>query len=404
MSYSVLEINNLNFSIEKKEILKNLNIKVSKGEFVGLIGPNGAGKSTLLKCINGIYKGSGIIKINGMELNKISEKEVAREVSLMHQDTFMSFPFPVVDVVLMGRYPHIGRFKNESRKDYKVARYNMELTDTINLEKRHITNISGGERQRVLFAKTLTQETNIILLDEPTASLDISYQEQIINYARKLADEGKTVIAAVHDLKIAARYCTKIVLLKDGSILAKGTPEEVITRENLSDAYDVNSIVYRNNVTGYLDFHIIKRDRVRKQNIHVIGGGGSASGIMRYLFENGYGITTGVLWRGDSDQSFADVFGIETVICEPFCEISDEVQRVNINLIKKSDITILCNMPFGKHNIKNLESAKGAQKLIIVEDEVVEGRDYTKGAALTLYNELKQFATITTSARLHEVL
>ncbi|HHV60679.1 MAG TPA: ABC transporter ATP-binding protein [Clostridiaceae bacterium] len=400
----VLEIKGLSFSIDERKILKNIDLKVEKGEFIGLIGPNGAGKSTLLKCINGINKAEGSIKVKGCEISKLDGRKIAREISLMHQDTLITFPFQVIDVVLMGRYPHNGRLKGESLEDYEIARRYMKLTETLELSERKITNVSGGERQRVLFAKTLTQETGIILLDEPTASLDIAYQEQIFDYARELSGNGKTVIAAVHDLKIAARYCNRLILMKDGIILADGKPAEVLTAENLKSAYGVNAIIYRNSITGQMDFYISKRNGEKKGTVHVIGGGGSASGVMRYLFERGYTISSGVLWSGDSDLRFAEVFGIKCIKCDPFCEISEEIYQSNVALIKESEFTIISNMPFGNSNIKNLEAALNAKRLVIIEDEPPEIRDYTEGKALTLYNELKSKAIVTTSARLHEIL
>lgn len=402
--YAVV-INDLCFSIGEIEILKNIGIKIEKGEFVGLIGPNGAGKTTLLKCINGIYKAKGSVTIDGIELKRMNEREIAKRIAIMHQDTSISFPFTALDVVLMGRYPHLSRMQKESRHDYEIARKNMKYTDTIKLENKPVTQISGGERQRVIYAKVLTQETDIILLDEPTASLDISHQEQIFKYSRELSAAGKTVIAAVHDLKIASRYCTKLVLMKDGQIISQGRPDEVLTSANISQAYGVNALVYKNRITGLLDFYIYEaRNNKQGYRVHVVGGGGSASGIIRQLYENGFKVTTGVLAHGDSDLLCAEVFGIPAVTCEPFNDVPDESFKKNIEMIKEADLTILCNMPFGWQNLRNLEAAQYARRLVIIEDDMPKNRDFSGGKALQLYNSLKQKAEITSSARLHEVL
>lgn len=398
-------INNLNYSIEDKKILNNINLTVGKGEFVGLIGPNGAGKTTLLKCINGINKANGQILINELELKKIDNRRVAREISMMHQNTVVTFPFNVIDVVLMGRYPHVGRIKGERSKDFEIARENMKFTDTLKLEQNLITNISGGEEQRVFFAKVLTQETNIILLDEPTANLDITHQELIFRHARELVTGGKTVIAAVHDLKIAAKYCTRLVLMKDGNIISTGNTKKVLTPENLSEAYGVNAVVYTNSITGDFDFYIYNRsNNGSRKKIHVIGGGGSASGVIRFLFKNGYNVTTGVLSEGDSDLHCADVFNIESIKCKPFTEITEKAYMKNIQMIKNSDLTILSNMPFGRLNIRNLEAAKHASNLVIIENDKPGARDFTGGRALEIYNELKQRSLVTTFPKLHEVI
>lgn len=403
-NYAVI-IKNLYFYIGDNRILSDINLNISKGEFVGLIGPNGAGKTTLLKCINGINNGRGIIRLNNLNLKDLSFKKVARQVALMHQNTSITFPFFALDIVLTGRHPHLKRTRGESRKDYDIARKYMKYTNTEKFESTLITEMSGGERQRVLFAKVLTQETDIILLDEPTASLDIAHEEQIFKYSKELSAKGKTVIAAVHDLKIASRYCSRLVLMKEGRIISDGRPEEVLTSQNLSEAYGVNALVYRNKVTGQLDFYLYGRERRKSRSrVHVIGGGGSASGVIRQLFENGYHITAGVFAHGDSDLQSAEIFGIKCLACRPFSEIDEESFKANTEKTKKSDLTVLCNMPFGNQNLRNLEAAKYAKNLIIIEDDDPRTRDFTGGKALKLYNELKRKAILTTSARLHEVL
>ncbi|EMS68964.1 ABC transporter ATP-binding protein [Ruminiclostridium cellobioparum] len=403
---SIIEIKDLNYSINNKEILKGIDLNIKAGDFIGLIGPNGAGKTTLLKCINGLNKADGHIKIKGTDINKYTERLLAKEVALMHQNTTVGFPFPALDIVLMGRYPYIKRFRAESKEDYTIARRNMDYTHTGRLEESPVTEMSGGERQRVLFAKTLTQETDIILLDEPTASLDITYQEQIFEYSRELSLTGTTVVAAIHDLKIAARYCTRLVLMNCGEIVADGFPQEVLTSENLSCVYGINALVYKNRITGLLDLYI-NRDTAGKKSelVHVIGGGGSAAGVLRQLYEQGYNATAGVFSQGDSDIGSAEVFGMKYLVEKPFTEISDEIHARNISYIKDSEITILCNMPFGFQNFRNLEAALNANKLVIIEDELPETRDFTDGKATALYKRLKETAAaVITSAQLHEVL
>ncbi len=401
----VLAVEDLSYGINDVQILKNISLKVKKGEFIGLIGPNGAGKTTLLKCINGINRAAGEISLGDNPLRVLNSKSIAKKIALMHQNVDINYPFPALNIVMMGRYPHLKRLQAESKEDYKVARESMEYTDTIKLENQPITEVSGGERQRVLFAKILAQETEIMLLDEPTASLDITHQEQIFRYSGELSYKGKTVIAAVHDLKIAARYCSRLILMKEGHIIADGCPEEVITSENLSKAYDVNSLVYRNRVSGELDFYLYRNEENKKRRkVHVIGGGGTASGVMRLLFENGFTVSSGVLFHGDSDLLCAETFGIESIVSKPFSEICGEIEAENIRKIGEADLTILCSMPFGPHNLANLTAAKHAAKLVIIEDEPPETRDFTGGKALEIYRGLRENAIVTTSSRLHEII
>lgn len=401
----VLKVENLDFFIGDEKILKDISFSVKKGDFTGLIGPNGSGKTTLLKCINKINKGDGNITIDDVSVEKLSGKKIARKIALMNQNTQAGFPFPALDVVLTGRYPYIGFARGESVKDYEIARDSMKFTNTLQFEKRAITNISGGERQRVYFAKILAQDTDIVLLDEPTSNLDIANEEQIFNYCCKLSKKGTTIVAAVHDLKIAAKYCDRLILLSEGSIMASGKASDVITRENLRDAYGVNAMVYRNRISGLLDFYMLGDSREGKiLRIHIVGGGGSASGVIRELAERGHKITVGVLSKGDSDYACAEVFGIPVVTDNPFSGIGETAYKKNTAYIEEADITILCNMPFGANNLLNLKACYHAEKLVIIEDDEPEKRDYTNGVALEIYEKLKEDAIITDFARLHEVL
>ena len=401
----MLVVENLKYEINGAAILKGIGFEAEKGEFIGLIGPNGAGKTTLLKCINGINKGSGSIELKGRRLDGMDSRAIACEVALMHQSTTVSFPFTSMDIVMAGRYPYLKRLQGESKEDLRIAEGYMKYTDTFKFKDRPVNKISGGERQRVLFAKTLTQETDIILLDEPAASLDIAHEEQIFKYCCELSASGRTIIAAVHDLKIAMRYCSRLLLMKEGKIIADGRPEEVLTSENLSAAYGVNALVYRNRITGMMDYYIHGMEHeAADKSVHVIGGGGSASAVIRLLFENGCKITAGVFAHGDSDLSCAEIFGIDCLACQPFSEISDEAYEENVKRICAAELTILCDMPFGIQNIRNLAAAGYAGKLVLIEDSDPASRDFTGGKALEVYKELRKKAVVITSARLHEVL
>ncbi len=401
----LLRIENLKYNINGRQILKNIDFEVHKGEFIGLIGPNGAGKTTLLKCINGIKKADGRIELGGVHLESMSTRAIASKVAMLHQETTVAFPFTALFIVLSGRYPKLGRLRAETAEDYEIARRCMEYTGTLDMQDRLINTLSGGERQRVLFAKVLAQETDLILLDEPSASLDIAHEEQLFKYSGELCKSGKAVIAAVHDLKTALRFCTRLVLMKNGEIIADGSPKTVVTRNNLSEAYGVNALVYKNRVTGLIDFHIPgqKSDK-GSVLVHVIGGGGSSSGVIRQLYEDGFHITAGVFAHGDSDIGCAETFGIRSLVSQPFSEIDEVTLNKNIELVKAADITILCDMPFGQQNIRNLEAASYARQLVIIEDIAPESRDFTGGRALSMYSKLKERAIVTGSAKLHEVL
>jgi len=183
---NVLEVKNISYSVGENKILKDISFKCQSGEIIGIIGPNGSGKTTLLKSINGINSiSSGDISFNNKSLKEYSEKELARDISFMNQNTNIEFDFPCIDIVVLGRYPYLERFQEYSKKDIELAEKYMELTDTLKFRDKSILQLSGGERQRVLFAKILTQESQVILLDEPTASLDMRHEEDLLKEVSK---------------------------------------------------------------------------------------------------------------------------------------------------------------------------------------------------------------------------
>jgi len=243
-----LEVNNLKFGYKKDLVLNGLSFNIEKGRFVSIIGPNGSGKSTLLKILSQLYTPlSGNVLIYGDDINDFKKKELARKIALVPQDTTIDFEFTVKDIVYMGRHPYKGRFQKDDENDYSIVRKSMEMTNTIYLKDRLITEISGGERQRVIIAKALAQDPSIILLDEPTSHLDINHQVEILNLLKKLnRDKGTTIVIVVHDINLASRYSDEIILLNEGKIIGMGSPEDVITNENIEDAYDLKVAIDRN--------------------------------------------------------------------------------------------------------------------------------------------------------------
>jgi len=253
----LLSVRSLACSLDGRRVLEEISFDLGSGEFVGVIGPNGAGKSTLLHCLNATRPSTGTVLVNGVPLSGLGPRKAALALALMHQNTLVTFPFPAHDVVMMGRFPHRGRFQGEKAQDLRIVDDWLEFTDAAQLACVPITQMSGGERQRVLFAKTLAQETKILLLDEPSANLDLLYQEQVFASLKDLALQGKGILAAIHDLRMATRFCSRLILLAAGRILAVGTPEEVLTAEHLWTAFRVRVKVYRNPVTGFLDYHFL---------------------------------------------------------------------------------------------------------------------------------------------------
>ena len=248
-----IEVENLQFGYKEK-IIDDISFKIKEGQFVSLIGPNGSGKSTITKLLNHLYPPwQGRILIDNEDINSFSKKELARKISLVPQNTLIEYEFTVEDIVLMGRYPYKKRFERYNEEDYEIAYHALKATNTFHIKDKIITEISGGERQRVIIAKALAQETPIILLDEPTAHLDINHQMEILNLLRRLNKEKKTtIIIAIHDINLASRFSDEIIILSMGKIIDNGIPENVITKENMEKVYSVKVAIDKNKHTNSL--------------------------------------------------------------------------------------------------------------------------------------------------------
>ena len=248
----LLSVDGVSFKYGEQWVLRGIGFEVAKGDFLGIIGPNGSGKTTLLRVIDGILKPQeGEVRLEGTEVGRLRREALARSVAVVPQYSALAFPFSVEEVVLMGRSPHLGRWRFEGERDLRIAREAMEMTDTLALAARDMESLSGGERQRVLIARALAQEPRLMLLDEPTAFLDIRHQVDFFDRIRALNRErGLTVIAVTHDINLAAHYCDRIILLKDGRIEAAGPVEDVITEEHIRKAYETKILVDRHPGTG----------------------------------------------------------------------------------------------------------------------------------------------------------
>ncbi len=248
----ILKIEGVSFRYDAEWILKDISLTIGRGELWGILGPNGSGKTTLLNLIDGIISPQkGAIKVEGIAVGKIQRRNLAKLIAVVPQETAWIFPLTVEEVVLMGRTPHLGRCEFESKQDFDVARSAMEATDVLGFSSRLIQSLSGGERQRVLIARALAQQPKMLLLDEPTSSLDIAHQIRIFELLRRLSEEsGLTVLAATHDMNLASLYCNRIALLHKGDFYSNGTPEEALTQKSIRDVYGVDTVVDRHPLTG----------------------------------------------------------------------------------------------------------------------------------------------------------
>lgn len=256
---AALSAEDVSFAVGLAQLLEAVSLEVRPGTLLGLIGPNGAGKSTLLKCISQLLAPStGRVSLDGEDLRGRPPQEIARHIALLPQSTTLNFAFTCLEVVLMGRNPHLGRFQAEGARDHAIAQQSMTDTGSAEFVTRLITEVSAGERQRVLLARALTQQPRLLLLDEPTAGLDVQHQLQVFTLIRDLVGQGLTAIAVVHDLNLAARYCDRLVLLDRGAVRARGRVDDVLTPENLADVFNVEATVDLDPALGVPRVTVIK--------------------------------------------------------------------------------------------------------------------------------------------------
>ncbi|MCE5334049.1 MAG: ABC transporter ATP-binding protein [Desulfobacteraceae bacterium] len=249
---SAVTVTDLRCGYAGREVLKGISFSAAAGEFVGILGPNGAGKSTLVLALSGIIEpASGKIEILGTAIERLSLKERARRVAVLNQDGDMRFPFPCREVVAMGRYPHKKRWQMDSVRDMEAVEKALALTDTEVLADRLIGAVSGGERQRVLMAKSLAQESPVLILDEATSAMDIHRKLQIFRVLDRLnREDNLTVFAVMHDINLAALFCRRMLFLKEGKVEADGPTEEVLTPETLEAIYETRVVVQEIELAG----------------------------------------------------------------------------------------------------------------------------------------------------------
>lgn len=249
-----IKAENINITLEKNNILKGINIEVDNKEVVGIIGPNGSGKSTFLKCIYRVLKPSdGAILLDKVDIKNMTVKESSKRLAVLSQHNNYNFDFTVKDIVLMGRSPHKKFMERDNKEDYDIVNDALKKVEMLEFKDRSFQSLSGGEQQRVILARALAQQPQCLILDEPTNHLDIKYQLQLMRIVKNLNIE---VIAAIHDLNIAAMYCDKIYVLKDGEIIKYGNPKEVLTQKLIKEVYEVDAEVILNNERIYISYLI----------------------------------------------------------------------------------------------------------------------------------------------------
>lgn len=235
-----IEIDGLSFAYKNRPVLQGVSLSVARGEMIGILGPNGSGKTTLIKILSALLTGEGEVRVSGRDIRTYGRRELSRLFAVVPQESQVIFPYTAAEIVLMARASHHNPFALEGVHDLEVARENMEMTETAALANRYLHELSGGEKQRVLIARALAQESDILLMDEPAAFLDLKHQVQILQLMRRLNRErGLTIVAALHDVNLAALFFPRLIMLCDGKIYRDGTPGEVLTEKTIYEVYGI---------------------------------------------------------------------------------------------------------------------------------------------------------------------
>ncbi|AWH78628.1 ABC transporter ATP-binding protein [Clostridioides difficile] len=355
----MLKTNNLSVGYNNKVVISNINVEVKNGEILCLLGSNGAGKTTLLRSLSKLISPiKGEIYLNGVNINCISRKALSKKMALVLTNRLLGDLMTVQDIVNIGRYPYTGFFGNLSKKDLIMVDEALESVDALHLKKRYFDELSDGEKQKVLVARALVQEPEIIILDEPTTHLDIKHRLELINILKKLSKEKSiSVILSLHEIDIALKSCDKVALIKNNKVIAYGQPEDVVDEDIINSLYELDDKNF-NSLLGSVEI-----SNKSKNEVFIIGGGGKATPIYRAFTKKGIGLYSGIIHENDIDYEIGRTMGIKMFTENPFEPISDESFDLAIRNLNDSKIIIDTGFSVGETNKRNIDIVKEALKL-----------------------------------------
>ncbi|MFA9465101.1 MAG: ABC transporter ATP-binding protein [Velocimicrobium sp.] len=354
-----LYTDHLTVGYQGKALVEELDIHIKKGEILAMIGPNGAGKSTILKTITKYLKEiKGTILIDSSDIKKMTNKEFSTKTSIVFTEKIKTELMTCKDVVATGRYPYTGRMGILTREDHNKVSEAMELVHITKLMDCDYTRISDGQRQRVLLARAICQEPQLIVLDEPTSFLDIYYKLELLEIIKKLANEKKiAVFMSIHELDLAQKIADYVLCIKDGRVLQYGKPEDIFKEEVIQKLYNLNNGSY-NPLFGSLEMN----HTVGTPKVFVIAGGGSGITTYRKLQQKGIPFITGILHENDIDYQVAKNLANAVIVEESFEPISDTVYEKAKAAIRNCDYILNCLKQLGTMNKRNLELLQAAEQ------------------------------------------
>jgi iron complex transport system ATP-binding protein len=382
--------------------LRDVSLRVEPGEVVALAGPNGSGKSSLIRAVAMSPPGtSGAARLGGQELGALSVPARARLLGWMPQEEPLGDNVALSDYVGYGRYAHVDRWTGPSSRDLTAVADAIAEVDLGGYEERGLLELSGGERQRARLARVLAQDTPGLLLDEPTAHLDIGHQLDVLQRVRAHARRRRrAVVIAIHDLNLAARFADRVAVLAQGQLRTVGTPEQVLSPELLAEVWGVIAEIRRDPASG-LPYLIPRLPPTggpltaptagRRPRVHLVAGGGSGAALMRSMLEHGYQVSAGVLPLFDSDSELARELGIPTAVELPFAPIGPEALARQDELLELAEAVVVAPFPVGPSNLENLEHLAGwaARRPILLVDPPTDARwDFTGGRATAARDRL----------------
>lgn len=355
---AVIRTEHLDVGYERRPLIRGVDIRALRGQTICLIGPNGAGKSTILRTLSGMLAPvSGTVYIGDNNLNRIKANDRARRMAVVLTDRVQVSMTTAREVAAMGRLPYTGFMGRLSPKDRRIVEEALASVGAADIADRFYTSLSDGEKQKVLLARALAQQPELIILDEPTSHLDIKHKVEVVRILNGLSrNQGLTVVLSLHDVDIAIKSCQTVLMIKNGMVVAQGKPEDIVARNTIGKLYDIEGATY-DSVTGGLEIRNEKAPEV-----FIAAGAGTGAPVYRMLSRMGYGVATGILPENDIDFRVAKSMGL-TVISEksfePIGWKAAAAARINV---RKSRFLIDCGFPLGNLNRVNLRLLRTAAR------------------------------------------
>lgn len=351
---NVLQAKELAVGYGSRTVVGNINLDALKGQFICLLGPNGSGKSTILRCLAGLLTPlKGSVYLKGHQLYRMEPRDLSRTMAVVLTERLSPGLITVFDIAAMGRYPYTDFFGRLSGEDKQKTREALRLVGALDLAERYFNELSDGEKQKVLIARALVQEPEVIILDEPTTYLDVKHRLEVMEILRHLTQEkGITVILSLHEIDMALKSCELVLLVKNGRVLAYGPPEELLSEEMVAELYGIESAHFSNCLGG------IEMRNSGGARVFILAGAGTGTSVYRLMNKYGFSVITGVIHENDVDYHVGKALGATIISEKPFEEISvDSISRAAA-LSQQADYIIDAGYPIGFLNKHNVELAK----------------------------------------------